>query len=120
MGILINDEIVLPSGLKVKGAYAGFASNSILVTPVKSDLSPTGKVYSVNAPYCIWVSDECRKGGSEPLMVKQLQFEMGPDALNKGVYAVLYSQMCKEFTDYTNMDAQPPAAPAPAAAPASS
>ena len=118
MGIIIHDEITLPSGLKVTDAYAGFASNSILVTPVNSDASPTGKVYVIQSPYNLWVSDECRQAGNDPLMTKQLSFTMGPDGLTKGVYSVLYAQMCRDYSNVTNMDA-PPAPGAAAQQPAS-
>lgn len=119
MGIVIGDEIVLPSGLKVTNAYAGFASNSILVTPMADDTSPTGKVYNVQAPYNMWVSDECRKAGNDPLVTKQLSFTMGPDGLTKGVYSVLYAQMSRGYSNVTNMDA-PPAPGAAAQQPAAS
>ncbi|KAK9816158.1 hypothetical protein WJX74_009811 [Apatococcus lobatus] len=112
MGILIHDEITLPSGLTVKEAYAGFSLNLITVTPVDDPASPTGKSYTIQAPYNIWVSDDARQAGKDPLMVQQLQFSMGPESLMSGVYVVLYTQMCKQYTSYTNTDIPaPPTAP---------
>lgn len=107
MGIIINDEISLPSGLKLKGCYAGFSSNIITVTPYDSTDSPTGKMYTIQAPYNIWVNDDARKAGKDPLMVKLLQFTMGPQCLMSGVYSVLYGEMSKAYTDVTNTDVLP-------------
>ncbi|RYZ32618.1 MAG: hypothetical protein EOP01_00590, partial [Propionibacteriaceae bacterium] len=99
MGIVIGDELTMPSGLKITGAYAGFSMNLISVTPLDDPASPTGKAYLIQAPYNIWVSDATRQAGNDPLMVKQLAFKMGPDALTKGVYTVLYGQLCAQYTD---------------------
>ena len=107
MGIIIGDTITLPSGLTVQNAYAGFSSNLVTVTPTTDPSSPTGKSYVVQAPYNIWVSDEARQAGRDPLMVKQLQFKMGAESLNAGVYTVLYTQMCKAYTNFTNTDQLP-------------
>ena len=123
MGIQINDIITLPSGLKVQNAYAGFANNLLTVTPISSPTSPTGKLYNVQAPYCIWVNDECRKAGNDPLMIKQLAFTIGPDKLNEGVYGVLYGELCGRYQDVVNTDLQPqqqPSSSAPADQPSSS
>lgn len=117
MGVIIHDEITLSSGLKVTDAYAGFATNSILVTPIPSDASPTGKVYNVQAPFFIWVSDATRKAGNDPLMTKALSFEVGPEALTKGVYGVLYSKMCEGYRNCTNTDLAPATPAAADAAP---
>ncbi|KAK9816091.1 hypothetical protein WJX74_001875 [Apatococcus lobatus] len=123
MGVLVNDEIVLPSGLKLKGSYMGFATNNILVTQVVSETSPDGKMYRVQAPVNIWVDEGCRKAGSDPVTVKHQTFVVGADAIARGLYAMLYAEMCKDFTDYTNMDGPPPPAIAtpiePAQGPAS-
>ena len=108
MGIIINDTITLPSGLQVTGAYAGFGLKSITVTPIDVAASPTGKMYVVNAPYNIWVSNETRMAGADPLMVQPLMFTMGPDALMTGVYGVLYSKMCAQYTSTTNTDTPNP------------
>ncbi len=107
MGVVIHDEITLPSGLKVKDSYAGFALNLISVTPTDDPSSPTGKAYLIQSPYNIWVSDETRKAGNDPLMVKQLAFKMGPESLTQGVYTVLYGQLCSQYTNYTNTDVLP-------------
>lgn len=110
MGIIIQDTITLASGLEVQKAYAGFANNLLTVTPVASASSSTGKLYNVQAPYCIWVSDDCRRAGNDPLVTRQLSFQVGPDELNDGVYALLYGQLCGQYTDVTNTDR--PAGPA--------
>lgn len=127
MGIIIHDELTLPSGLKVIDSYAGFASNLITVTPFDSAQSPTGKMYNIQAPYNIWVSNACRTAGNDPLMTKQLAFAMGPSVLMEGVYTILYGQLCSNYTNFTNTDTPPPSqatndtnnsdssAPAPAA-----
>lgn len=115
MGIVIGDTITLPSGLTATGAYAGFSANLIVIQPVDSASSPTGKMYNVQAPYNIWLNNDARKANKDPLMIQQLNFQMGPEALTQGVYQIMYSQMCAQYTDYTNTDAPPaPVQPAPA------
>lgn len=117
MGIIVKDTIVLPSGLSATNTYAGFSANVIVITPVDSASSPTGKMYNVQAPYNIWLNNDARQANKDPLMIQQLNFQMGPQALTEGVYTIMYGQLCSQYTNYTNTD-QPPA-PAQAA-PASS
>lgn len=109
MGVVVHDELTMPSGLKITNAYAGFSMNLISVTPVDDPASPTGKAYLIQAPYNIWVSDDTRRAGKDPLTVEQLSFRMGPEALTQGVYGLLYGQLCSRWTSYTNTDRQPAA-----------
>lgn len=110
MGVIVGDELTMPSGLKITNAYAGFSMNLISVTPVDDPTTPTGKAYIIQAPYNIWVSDATRRAGNDPLMVEQLSFRMGPEALTQGVYGLLYGQLCSRWTNYTNTDQTAPAA----------
>lgn len=107
MGIIVHDTIALPSGLSATDTYAGFSANLIVIQPVDSAASPTGKMYNVQAPYNIWLNNDARQANKDPLMVQQLNFQMGPQALTTGVYQIMYSQLCAQYTNYTNTDTAP-------------
>lgn len=117
MGVVITDEVTLPSGMKVTGAYASFASNRISVTPLEDPSSATGRSHLVQATLNVWMSEEAKKEGKDPLLVRQTQTSVPADSLSTGVYELLYADVGRQYSGCTNPDT---AAPAPAAAAASS
>lgn len=107
MGIVINGEITLKSGVKVTNPYLSLAGERIRLmaaTPRVKNEYP-GVRYTFQGSYSLWISQDAAKETSpeEALDRGNLDFTVTDDDLNKPIHQIAYDYIkTKIYTDFTN------------------
>lgn len=107
MGIVINGEITLKSGVKVTNAYLSLSGERIRLigaTPRVKNEYP-GVRYTFQGSYTLWISQDAAKETSpeEALDRGSLDFTVTDDDLNKPIHQIAYDYIKTNiYTNFTN------------------
>ena len=106
MGFINNDNYVCANGVEKAGTYISFAMEMInirqVITVVGATFTPVASKYSVSSNYRVFWDKVCRDNGKVPIDTKSISIEITPEQLNENIYTVLYDELKKTYTNYTN------------------
>lgn len=97
MGITVQENIILPSGIELTEYYLGTGQNSRITTEkVQPYNSPTYD-FKTEGLFFIWKDKSARNKDAQTIGTKMVQV-VSSQAPTQGVYELLYAELKKQFT----------------------
>lgn len=121
MGFINNDNYVCASGVQKVGTYISFAMEMInikqMIAISGDSFTPIVSGYSITSTYRVYWDKVCRESGKSPIDKQCISMEITPSELNENIYTVLYNELKKTYTNYTDEIAPDVPVAAPVVAP---